>query len=588
MSEQINETLLEEEAAETAAMLPTPEEMMTEEAFGEMVGQTMQHLDEGKIVKGRVYGLRSGCVVIDIGYKSEGLIPLSEFEGEYALQAGDEVEVLLERLEDNDGMVSISKFKADRLKQWNELMSNFAEGDTIEGIIVRQVKGGMMVDIGIEAFLPASQIDIRYVRDKDALIGQKHLFKIIKINDRRRNIVLSRRELLEEQRATARTKLLSEIKEGELRRGAVKNITDFGVFIDLGGLDGLLHITDMTWGRISHPSELLAVGDEVEVKILTFDRDRERVSLGLKQKSTNPWSKAADKYPVGSKSKGRVVNIMPYGAFVELEDGIEGLVHISELSWTRKINHPSDVLAIGDIVEVAILKVEPESEKISLGIKQLEFNPWSVVEEKYPVGTVVHGRIRNMTAYGAFIELEEGIDGLIHVSDMSWTRKINHPSQVLKRGDAVEAKVLAVDPENKKISLGLKQLMPDPWDEVEKAYAVGDTVSGKVTKVAGFGVFVELETGIEGLVHVSQVSNRPFEDIKEVISEGSTVKAQVTNVDKNERKISLSIKNLLEGKSVKDLESPPPSAQLDDTDTRLRDELERQFGSLGDMADSDS
>ncbi len=552
------------------------DELMPAEEFEGLVGRTMQHLEEGKIVKGKVYGLHGNSVVIDIGYKSEGLVPISEFDGEMALQAGDEVEVLLERFEDNDGMVGISKNKADKLKQWEDIQLHYKEGDTIEGTILRQVKGGMMVDIGVEAFLPASQIDTRYVRDKDALIGQKHVFKIIKINDRRRNIVLSRRELLEEKRAAARTKLLSEIQEGELRQGVVKNITDFGVFIDLGGLDGLLHITDMTWGRISHPSELLAVGDKVEVKILTYDRDRQRVSLGLKQKTASPWENAARKYSVGARVKGRVVNIMPYGAFVELEDGIEGLVHVSELSWTRKVNHPSEVLAIGDVVEVAILKVEPEEEKISLGIKQLDFNPWSVVEEKYPVGMVVRGRIRNMTSYGAFIELEEGIDGLIHVSDMSWTRKINHPSQVLKRGDTVEAKVLSVDPVNKKISMGLKQLAQDPWEEIESVYAIGDVVEGTVTKVAGFGIFVELETGIEGLVHISHVSNRPFDDIKDVIAEGAKVKAQVVNVDPVERRISLSIKNVLEGKGGEECAPPAPRPDAD-VDTRLRDELERKF-----------
>lgn len=581
MSENPTAELKQDEWFDEPVAPPAGDELMNREELAAMVDQTMQHLEEGKIVRGKVYGLRGHNVVIDIGYKSEGLIPLAEFAGEMALQAGDEVEVLLERLEDNDGMVGISKNKADKLKQWEEIRVNYEEGDTIEGIISRQVKGGMMVDIGIEAFLPASQIDTRYVRDKEALIGQKHVFKIIKINERRRNIVLSRRELLEEKRAAARAKLLTEIKEGELRQGIVKNITDFGVFIDLGGLDGLLHITDMTWGRISHPSELLAVGDKVEVMILTYDRDRQRVSLGLKQKTPSPWESVARKYPVGSRVKGRVVNIMPYGAFVELEDGIEGLVHISELSWTRKINHPSEVLAIGDIVEVAVLKVEPQDEKISLGIKQLEFNPWSVVEEKYPVGTVVHGRIRNMTSYGAFIELEEGIDGLIHVSDMSWTRKINHPSQVLKRGDTVDAKVLTVDPVNKKISLGLKQLTPDPWDEIESIYAVGDVVEGTVTKIAGFGLFVELETGIEGLVHISQASNRPFDDLKDVISEGVKVKAQVVNIDAGERRISLSIKNYLDGKGVEEISRSGGNASVNDTDTRLRDELEKQFGSLG-------
>jgi small subunit ribosomal protein S1 len=554
---------------------------VSDDQMREMVQQTMQHLEEGKIVKGRVYGVRSDYVMVDIGYKSEGLIPLREFEKETSLQSGDEIEVLLENFEDADGLVVISKQKADKLKNWEKIIAASKEGDTVSGVITHQVNGGLMVDIGVEAFLPSSQIDVRYVKDKGALIGQKYDFKIIKVNEKRKNIVLSRRELLEEQRERARQKLLSEIKEGDLRKGVVKNITDFGAFVDLGGLDGLLHITDMTWGRISHPSEVLAVGDAVEVKILNYDREKQRVSLGLKQKTPNPWETVAERYPLGRKVKGRVVNIMPYGAFVELEDGVEGLVHISELSWTRKINHPSEILAIGDIIEVVVLKVESEQEKISLGIKQLEFNPWTVVAQKYPIGTVVKGKIRNLTTYGAFIELEDGIDGLIRVSDMSWSRKITHPSQLFKRGDKMEAKVISVDQENKKISLGIKQLSPDPWEQVEKTYTVGEIVEGKVTNLASFGVFVELDSGIEGLVHISQVSDRPFEELKDVIAEGDKVKAQVLSIDKEERKISLSIKNFIEGKGMDTAqrEMTKKAMQVDDTDTRLKDELEKKFGS---------
>ena len=552
------------------------ESMISEEEYRQMVDETMQHLEEGKIVKGKIYGIRSDYAVVDIGYKSEGLIPLREFERETNLQAGDEVEVLLERLEDNDGMVCISKQKADKLRNWEKIISSHQENDTIEGTISRRVKGGMMVDIGLEAFLPASQIDIHYIKDKEALIGNKYEFKILKINERRKNIVLSRRELLEEARARARAELLAEIKEGERREGVVKNITDFGVFIDLGGLDGLLHITDMSWGRISHPSELLAVGDKVEVVILKYDPQRERVSLGLKQKSPNPWEFVEEKYPPGSKVKGRVVNIMPYGAFVELEDGVEGLAHISELSWTRKINHPSDLLAIGDIIEVVVLRAQPEEEKISLGIKQLEVNPWTMVAEKFPVGTQVKGKIRNMTSYGAFLELEEGIDGLIHISDMSWTKKINHPSQLFKRGDKIEAVVLMVDPDNKKISLGIKQLEPDPWGEVTRKFTIGDIVEGTVTNITGFGVFVELETGIEGLVHISQISDKPFDDIKEVLSEGDTVKAQVTKINPDERRIALSIKNFLLGKGLEpeQSEAAVKVPKVEDVDTRMKDGLE--------------
>jgi small subunit ribosomal protein S1 len=555
------------------------EEIVTSEEMSEMIQSTMQHLEEGKMVTGKVYGVRSEYVVVDIGYKSEGLIPLSEFENETNLQTGDEVEVLLERLEDRDGMVCISKQKADKLKNWERIVSQYKEGDVITGTISRRIKGGMMVEIGLDAFLPASQIDIHYIKDKDALMGKEFEFKIIKINEKRKNIVLSRRELLEEVRQQARTKLLAEIEEGDIRNGVVKNITDFGVFIDLGGLDGLLHITDMSWGRISHPSELLAVGDEVDVKILKYDRSRERVSLGLKQKMPNPWEAVGEKYPPGKKVQGRVVNIMPYGAFIELEDGVEGLCHISELSWTRKINHPSEILAIGDVVEIVILKSQPEEEKISLGVKQLEVNPWTLVAEKFQVGDVVKGKIRNMTSYGAFLELEEGIDGLIHVSDMSWTKKIAHPSQLFKRGDKIEASILAIDAENKKISLGTKQLSSNPWDDASSHYTPGDIVEGKVTKITGFGVFVELDSGIEGLVHISQVSDKPFENIKEVLSEGDSVKAQIIKLDKDEQRIALSIKNFLLGKGLEPRKAadkaPEAAPQVKDVDTRMKDGLEK-------------
>ncbi|MEA1927661.1 MAG: 30S ribosomal protein S1 [Candidatus Auribacterota bacterium] len=560
-------------------------DILARDEMEEMVKATMQHLEEGKIVTGKVYGIRSEYVVVDIGYKSEGLIPLAEFETETTLQIGDKVEVLLERLEDRDGMVCISKQKADKLKNWERIVSEYKEGDVITGVIGRRIKGGMMVDIGLESFLPASQIDIHYIKDKDALIGKEYDFKIIKINERRKNIVLSRRELLEETRKRQRSELLAEIEEGDLRSGVVKNITDFGVFIDLGGLDGLLHITDMSWGRISHPSELLAVGDEVEVKILKYDRDRERVSLGLKQKSANPWQSVEEKYPPGKKVQGRVVNIMPYGAFIELEDGVEGLCHISELSWTRKINHPTDILAIGDVVEIVVLKAEPEEEKISLGIKQLEVNPWTMVADKFPVGTTVKGKIRNMTSYGAFLEVEEGIDGLIHISDMSWTKKIAHPSQLFKRGDTIEAVVLSLDPDNKKISLGTKQLSDNPWDNVTVHYTPGDIVEGKITKITNFGVFVELDSGIEGLVHISQVSDKPFDNLKDIISEGDTVKAQIIKLDQAERRIALSIKNYLQGKGFEPVATggdtkksvPPP---VKDVDTRMKDGLEELAAAL--------
>jgi small subunit ribosomal protein S1 len=529
------------------------ERMRKEQERAEMrklYAESFKEIKEGKIIEGTVIDVQDDYVLVDIGYKSEGAVPIEEFPDKKAIKVGDKVQVLLESKEDQDGIVVLSKTKADKMSHWEETVNLCKEGKVVTGKILRKVKGGLMVDIGLEAFLPASHIGLRHVKNLDSFLGKELEFKVIKINPERRNVVLSRRVLLEEERRQQREKVLATIKVGDVITGAVKNITDFGAFVDLNGIDGLLHITDMSWGRVSHPSEVLAVGDKITVRVLEFDKERERISLGLKQLTPNPWDMVEERYPVGSKVKGRVVNIVAYGAFIELEKGIEGLVHISELSWTRKINHPSEVLGIGDVVEAMVLSIDREAQKISLGLRQIEVNPWMQVEDKYPVGTVIKGKIRNIVPYGAFVELEEGLEGLIHISDISWTRKLNHPSEVLKRGETVEAKVLSVDQENKKISLGLKQLKSNPWDEVEKKYRVGDTISGTVSNITGFGLFVDLGDGIEGLVHVSQVDKRPDEDIKASYTVGDRVTARILRIDPAERKIGLSIRECIEGRDA--------------------------------------
>ncbi|MEI6634569.1 MAG: 30S ribosomal protein S1 [Chlamydiota bacterium] len=512
----------------------------------QLYADTIKDIHVGKIVEGTILEVGKDFVLVDIGYKSEGAIAIEEFRNREALKAGEKVQVLLESKEDQEGVVVLSKVKADKMSHWEETVALCKEGKIVKGRILRKVKGGLMVDIGLEAFLPASHIGLRHVKNMESFLGKELEFTVIKINPERRNVVLSRRVLLEEERKRQRERVFATVKVGDVIEGVVKNITDFGAFIDLNGIDGLLHITDMSWGRVSHPSEVLAVGDKAKVKVLEFDKERERISLGLKQLLPNPWDTIGERYPIGSKVKGRVTNIVAYGAFVELEKGIEGLVHISELSWTRKINHPSEVLGIGDTVEAMVLNTDRDAQKISLGLRQTEVNPWTVVEEKYPVGTVIKGKIRNIVPYGAFIELEEGLEGLIHISDISWTRKLNHPSEVLKRGEAVEAKVLSVDQENKKISLGIKQLRGNPWDEIDRRFSVGDSVSGTISNITGFGLFVELGDGIEGLVHISQVEKRQDEDIKVSYKVGDQVTARILRIDPVERKIGLSIKDHIE------------------------------------------
>jgi len=508
----------------------------------ELLGKTMKSFSEGSIVKGRVLQKRTNEILVDIGYKSEGVISLSEFEDGEPLEVGTEVEVLLERLENDEGMVVLSKEKAAQKQNWEKIVQIFNNGGLITGKVKAVVKGGLMLNVGVEAFLPGSQVDIIAPKDLRIYEGKTLECKIVKLNEERKNVVLSRRELIEAERAEKRSKLLGGIEKGGTVKGIVKNITDFGAFIDLDGLDGLLHITDMSWSRLNHPSEMLKVGQEIEVLVLDIDRDKERVSLGLKQKTDNPWDKIAEKYPVNLKVKGKVTNLVPYGAFVELEPGIEGLVHVSELSWTKRIARPADVLSQGQEIEAVVLGVSKEDQKVSLSVRQLDTNPWEVVTGKYPTGTRVKGKVRNLTAYGAFVELEEGIDGMIHVSDLSWTKKINHPSEVLKKGDDIEAEVLEIDKANQRISLSLKHLSDDPWKSIESRYKIGDLVTGKVSKVASFGAFIQLADEIDGLVHISQISNDRVEKVKEVLKIGQEVSARVIKVDKTERRIGLSIK----------------------------------------------
>lgn len=496
----------------------------------------------GEIVKGTIIEVRPKEVLVDIGYKSEGVIPVNEFIDPKAIKVGDEIDVLIEKLEDREGMVVLSKEKAEFKKNWERILTICNEGGTVQGRVKDVVKGGLIVNIGVEAFLPASQIDITPPRNLQQFVNNTYDFKVVKINQERQNIVLSRRELIEQERQERRQKLLSEMVPGDIRKGTVKNITDFGAFIDLNGLDGLLHITDMSWGRIGHPSEILKVGQEIDVVVLDINKEKERVSLGLKQKLANPWDSIEAKYATGQKVKGKVVNLVPYGAFVELEPGVEGLVHVTELSWTKRIAKPSDVLKQDQEIEAVVLGVNKDDQKISLGIRQLETNPWDRALEKYPPGTRVKGKIRNLTSYGAFIELEEGLDGMIHVSDISWTRKINHPSEVLKKGDEVEAQVLEIDKANQRIAVGIKQLSEDPWENIDKYYKVGDLVTGNVTKLASFGAFIGLKHDIDGLVHISQVSEDRVDKIKNVLKVGQEVTARVIKIDKADRRIGLSIK----------------------------------------------
>lgn len=515
--------------------------MNSASTLAELIDGRFRELKEGSIVKGTILEIKPQVVLVDIGYKSEGVIPVAEFEDE-DIEIGDEIEVLLEKLENEEGMVVLSKEKAAYKQNWDKIVGVYNEGGLVRGKIKSAVKGGLTVNVGVEAFLPASQVDIMPPKDLNIYVGQIHEFKIVKVNHDRKNVVLSRREVIEAERADQRQRFLETVKVGDRVRGAVKNITDFGAFVDLSGMDGLLHITDMSWGRINHPSEMLAIGQEVDVVILDVNRDKERVSLGLKQLSDNPWEDIEAKYPVGQQVHGRVTKLLPYGAFVEIEKGVEGLIHVSELSWTKRVARPNDVLSIDQEVTAIVLGINKEEQKISLGVRQLDSNPWDEIEQRFPIGSKIKGVLRNLTAYGAFVELEDGIDGMIHVSDLSWTRKINHPSEILQKNQEVEAVVLSIDKANQRISLGLKQLETDPWSAIEARFKVGDLVKGKITKIATFGAFVQLEDDIDGLVHISQLSEDHVAKVKDVVKVGDEVEARVIKVDKTERRIGLSIK----------------------------------------------
>ena len=520
----------------------SPEDQASWEEMETYFTESLNQFKEGQIINGKIIEISKGMATVDVGFKSEGIVQLHEFpDNGKNMAIGDEVEVFLERVEDNDGNVVLSKEKANKIKLWDELVKTYEADEIIEGTVVAKAKGGLTVDIGLKAFLPGSQIDLRPIRNLEKLVGEKFQMRIIKMNKKRGNIVLSRRVLLEEQRKQSRSETLQKLEEGNLVDGVVKNITEYGVFIDLGGIDGLLHITDMSWGRVNHPSEMFSIGDKVQVMVLKFDKEKERVSLGLKQITPDPWVNVDEKYPIETRIKGKVVSITDYGVFVELEKGIEGLVHISEMSWSRHVKHPSKIVSIRDEVEAVVLTLDKEKKRISLGMKQIEPNPWEEIERKYPIGSEVDGTVRNLTDFGAFIELEDGVDGLIHISDLSW-KKIKHPSEVLKKKDATKAVVLSIDKDSCRISLGVKQLQPDPWDDIAKNYLIGTEVEGTIIKVTGFGAFAEFGDGLEGLIHVSQLSSEKVTHPDKAVSVGDKIKAKVIKVDTSSKKIALSIK----------------------------------------------
>ena len=535
-------------SAKVAELLPdeVDPDTLSPEQMDDLYASTMQ-VQDGEIIEGTVVGLEGDYVLVDVGYKSEGLVPRFEFPSRGRdLNPGDRVEVFVEEREDDDGLIVLSKEKANRIKIWDEISKAHDNDEIIQGEVVARIKGGLTVDIGLKAFLPGSQVDLRPVRNLDQFIGKSFDMKIIKLNRKRGNIVLSRRVLLEDERAELKRETLANLTEGMEKVGVVKNITDYGAFIDLGGIDGLLHITDMSWGRVSHPSELLSIGDSVKVIVLKYDKERERVSLGHKQITPDPWEHVEIKYPMTGKVRGRVVSITDYGAFVELEQGVEGLVHVSEMSWTRRVRHPSKFVAVGDVVEAVVLNLDKEGRRISLGMKQVEANPWTTVEEKYPVGMRVTGSIRNLTEFGAFVALDEGIDGLIHISDISWTQRFKHPSEVLRKGQEIEAVVLSVDVEKERLSLGMKQITPDPWDDINDRYAVDDDIEAKVTKITNFGVFAAPEEDLEGLVHISELDSDKVKEPQDVVHVGDVFKMRVIKIDREQRRLGLSIRAYVE------------------------------------------
>lgn len=540
-------------------MSTTPtEEQFDRQTLAALYEETFRNFEEGTIIEGRVVAMSKERVVVDIGYKSEGLIAVDQFSGEELerLALGDPLQVYIEAREDSEGNLVLSKEKADKMKIWEALEVSYKDETVVEGRVVSRIKGGMMVDIGVKAFLPGSQIDLHPVRDLDSLVGKTFPLKIIKINHRRGNVVVSRRVLLEESRDKKRQTTLATLKEGQLVQGKVKNITDYGAFIDLGGIDGLLHITDMSWGRVGHPSEVFVVGDIVGVIVLKYDRETGRISLGLKQKSADPWTSVGVRFPMNTRVHGKVVSLTDYGAFVELEPGVEGLVHVSEMSWTHEVRHPSRIVSVGDQVETVVLNVDQNGRKISLGMKQTAPNPWDMVETRYPVGARIEGKVKSLTDFGAFVGLEEGVDGLIHISDLSWTKHVKHPSELLKKGQKIEAVVLRIDRDKERLSLGYKQLTPDPWEEeIPGRYRVGDTVQGQVSKTTDFGVFVELDSGIEGLVHVSEVSVDPPATLESMFTIGGDLTAKIIRVDTEERKIALSVRQHQMDRTKQDIEA---------------------------------
>jgi len=526
--------------------------------FEALFEESLRTVKPGGVVKGRVVGVTSTHVLIDVGYKSEGQIPIHEFtdrEGNVTVKVGDDVDVYFDSSESEGGGIVLSRQRAENLKIWEDLEKAFNEGLGVEGQIVGKVKGGFKVDVGVPGFLPGSHVDIRPNRNLDRFVGTKDRFAILKFNRARGNVVVSRRALLEQERDSLKQEILKVLEEGVILEGTVKNITGYGAFVDLGGIDGILHISDMSWGRINHPSEIVQVGEKVKVVVLKFDAEKERISLGMKQLNPDPWHTVAEKYPVGSRVQGKVISLMDYGAFVELESGIEGLIHISEMSWTRKVAHPSKILAVGQQVEVVVLNVDPGHRRISLGLKQIMANPWEAAKEQYPVGTVVSGPVRNITDFGIFVGIEEGIDGLVHISDLHWTKKIKHPSELYKKGDIVEAKVLGVNVENERFSLGIKQLAPDPWKVVADRYPVGSKIKGQVTSVPDFGVFVRIEEGVEGLIHVSQLSSERVDKPSSLFKVGDEVEAEVVSIDPADRKIGLSVRALRRTEERQEMES---------------------------------
>jgi small subunit ribosomal protein S1 len=542
MGKPEQETKTEEPSVQEAVVT-----VQGEQEFQTLYEESLKTYQEGEVVRGKIVSIEKEFVMVDIGYKSEGRIPIDEFlssvGGEITAKVGDWIDVLIEKREDeDDGDIRLSKERAAKILIWDEISRIYRDDGVIEGRVIGKVKGGLSVDIGLPAFLPGSQVDLQPVRDMDHLIGQTLFFKILKYNKKRNNVVLSRRSILEKERESQRNQILDTLEKGQILEGVVKNITDYGIFIDLGGIDGLLHVTDISWGRASHPSDICQVGETLRVVVLNFDRERQRVSLGLKQLLADPWTVVTEKYRIGSRVQGKVVNLTEYGAFVELETGVEGLIHVSEMSWTQKIRHPSKVVSVGDQVEAVVISVDPDKKRISLGMKQVEPNPWDVIAEKYPVGTVIEGKIKNITDFGLFIGIDEGIDGLVHISDISWIKRIKHPAELYKKGQEIQAKVLHIDKDQERFSLGIKQLETDPWEEIPRKYSPGTMVTGIVTNVTDFGIFVELEEGIEGLAHVSEVSKDKIKTPVGLFKVGDLISAKVINVNKKDRRIGLSIR----------------------------------------------